>query len=82
MDFGRGHCKHFKSNLNGIFSKAELKTLNLKDTATKELLHWEESKWRQKRKATWIVQWDENTIFFHNYAKMRNNINTIWIIKD
>jgi hypothetical protein len=31
-----------------------------------------------KSRATILAKGDENTNFFHNYAKHRKNINTIW----
>jgi hypothetical protein len=63
--------------MNGIFSKQDMKNLKLKEAIKKELLDCEEEKWRHKSITTWIAQVDENTSFFHNYAKMRKNINTI-----
>jgi hypothetical protein len=40
-------------------------------------LAWDEAKWRQKSRAVWLAKDDENTKFFHNYAKMRKNSNII-----
>jgi hypothetical protein len=50
---------------------------------TKEdLLDWEESKWRQKSRAVWLVEGDNNTRYFPNFAKIRNTTNTIYSIKN
>eukprot|EP00253_Pinus_taeda_P008165 PITA_08165 len=57
------------------------KILNLEKQRSKILLEKEEE-WRQKSRATWLKAGDENTKFFHNYAKGRKNINTIWKLKD
>jgi hypothetical protein len=47
-----------------------------------DLLAVEESKWRQKGKAVWICEGDNNTKFFHKFAGYRNITNSIWEIKD
>jgi len=41
----------------------------------------EEKIWRLKRHVIWIKEGDQNTNFFHNYAKHMKNINSIWEIK-
>lgn len=45
------------------------------------LLDKEEER-RLKSKAIWLKSGDENTSFFHNYAKGRKSVNTIWSLKD
>jgi len=42
----------------------------------------EEEMWRQKSRAIWLQQGDQNTIFFHQHASHRRNKNAIWEIKD
>ena len=42
----------------------------------------EEEEWRLKSRAIWLKSGDENTSFFHNYAKGRKSANTIWSLKD
>eukprot|EP00253_Pinus_taeda_P025838 PITA_25838 len=41
-----------------------------------------EDEWRIKSRAIWLKSGDENTRFFHNYAKGRKSGNTIWSLKD
>lgn len=37
-----------------------------------------EDTWRLKSRAIWLLAGDDNTKFFHNYAKGRKVSNTIW----
>jgi hypothetical protein len=41
-----------------------------------------EEEWRIKSRAIWLKSGDENTRFFHNFAKGRKSANTIWRLKD
>eukprot|EP00253_Pinus_taeda_P029977 PITA_29977 len=41
-----------------------------------------EEEWRLKSRAIWLKSGDENTSFFHNFAKGRKSANTIWSLKD
>eukprot|EP00253_Pinus_taeda_P030772 PITA_30772 len=41
-----------------------------------------EEEWKLKSRAIVLKSGDENTSFFHNYAKGRKYANTIWILKD
>eukprot|EP01018_Ginkgo_biloba_P028285 Gb_00400 [translate_table: standard] len=62
----------------GIFQdevKSRLLTPEKKKT---KLLEWREVEWILKCRALWIEKGDENTIFFHNYAKYRKRVNSIW----
>ena len=45
------------------------------------LLEREEA-WRLKSRAIWLECGDENTKFFHAYARRRKAANTIWCLKD
>jgi hypothetical protein len=65
--------------MNGIFNEEALRSLKHMEALKKELLDWKEAKWRQNSKVIWLAQGDENTLFFHNYAKKRKNI---WSIKN
>eukprot|EP00253_Pinus_taeda_P010579 PITA_10579 len=55
--------------------------VNLEKSRAKILLDKEEE-WKLKSRAIWLKEGDENTKFFHNYAKGRKNANTIWKLKD
>eukprot|EP00253_Pinus_taeda_P019430 PITA_19430 len=57
------------------------KILHLEKLKTKILLDKEEE-WRLKSRAFWLKAGDENTSFFHNYAKGRKSANTIWGLKN
>ena len=46
------------------------------------LLLEKEETWRLKSKALRLACGDENTIFFHAYAKGRKALNTIWCLED
>eukprot|EP00253_Pinus_taeda_P011344 PITA_11344 len=47
-----------------------------------QILLAKEKEWRLKSRAIWLKAGDENTHFFHNYAKGRKSANTIWSLKD
>eukprot|EP00253_Pinus_taeda_P019083 PITA_19083 len=64
-----------------INQESKDKILQLENQRSKILLEKEEE-WRQKSRAIWLKAGDENTKFFHNYAKGRKNANTIWKLKD
>ena len=49
--------------MNGIFTEEKLRKLKQRESSKKELLDWEEAKWKQKNR-TWIAQSDENFNFF------------------
>ena len=46
------------------------------------LLLEKEETWRLKRKVTWLECGDDNTNFFHPYAKGMKDVNTIWSLTD
>eukprot|EP00253_Pinus_taeda_P008825 PITA_08825 len=47
-----------------------------------QILLAKEEEWRLKSRAIWLKAGDENTSFFHNYAKGRKSANTIWSLKN
>eukprot|EP00253_Pinus_taeda_P034819 PITA_34819 len=47
-----------------------------------KILLEKEEEWRLKSRAIWLKAGDENTKFFHNYAKGRKAANTIWRLND
>eukprot|EP00253_Pinus_taeda_P022219 PITA_22219 len=52
------------------------------EKAQNKILLAKEEEWRLKSRAIWLKAGDENTRFFHNYAKGRKSANTIWSLKD
>ena len=60
-------------------SKAELV---LKEKRRREILVAREESWRLKSRSIWLSSRDENTKFFHAYAKGRKMQNTIWELGD
>eukprot|EP00253_Pinus_taeda_P008065 PITA_08065 len=64
-----------------ISQEAKERILGLEKRRAKILLDKEEE-WRLKSRDIWLKAGDENTKFFHNYAKGRKNANTIWKLKD
>jgi hypothetical protein len=64
-------CLLFDNNVAGTFPEDELNDLKALEIKRKELLEKEEVRWRLKSKATWILEGDNNTIFFHNFINYR-----------
>ena len=46
------------------------------------LLLEREETWRLKSRATWLECGDDNTTFFHAYARGRKVANTVWSLED
>jgi hypothetical protein len=66
----------------GPLSKEQLEGIkNLENTRLK-WLKVEEQEWRQKSRAVWIKDGDNNTQFFHQFTNYRRNHNSIWEIKN
>lgn len=53
-----------------------------KEKRRKEILEEREALWCPKSRAIWLLSGDENTKFFHAYAKGRKAQNTIWEMQD
>jgi hypothetical protein len=60
-------------------SRENLKSLEVR---RRQLMADQEATWRLKSRAIWLENGDENTKFFHAYAKGRKAANTIWSLKD
>eukprot|EP00253_Pinus_taeda_P017096 PITA_17096 len=55
---------------------------NLESTEEDGYISQASKEWRLKSRAIWLKAGDENTNFFHNYAKGIKSANTIWSLKD
>eukprot|EP00253_Pinus_taeda_P004657 PITA_04657 len=67
---------------DGYSSQASKDRILSLEKAQNQILLAKEEDWRLKSKAIWLKSGDENTSFFHNYAKGRKYSNTIWSLKD
>jgi hypothetical protein len=65
-------------NGRGFCSSVEKEDLVRLELRRRELLADKEALWRLKSHAIWLTCGDENTKFFHSYAKGRKMTNTIW----
>jgi hypothetical protein len=66
----------------GFLTDSTKDSLKLLESRRKQLLADQEATWRLKSRAIWLEQGDENTKFFHAFAKGRKATNTIWDMKD
>eukprot|EP01018_Ginkgo_biloba_P018081 Gb_04379 [translate_table: standard] len=79
----------YRGTPEGNFSLEEKTCVTELESKKCKLLLDREKDWRIKSRAIWLQQGDQNTKYFHNYARFRENQNTIWeltgrggIIKD
>ena len=75
-----------KSSLSGdnpgLLSDDSKTILVLKEKRCKQILKEREELWRLKNRAIWLSSGDDNTKFFHAYAKGWKVQNTIWELQD
>ena len=67
---------------DGYVSQESKDRILLLERHRNQILLAREEEWRLKSKAIWLKVGDENTRFFHNFAKGRKSANTIWSLKD
>jgi len=67
---------------DGYASQESKEKILLLEKHRDQILLAREEEWRLKSRAIWLKAEDENTRFFHNYAKGRKNSNTIWKLKN
>lgn len=67
---------------DGYRSQESKEKILLLEKQRDQILLSKEEEWRLKSRAIWLKAGDENTKFFHNYAKGRKNANTIWKLKN
>jgi len=72
----------YDSEGGGFRSQEEKEDLMRKEERRNILLKEKEETWRLKSRAIWLKSGDENTKFYHAYAKGRKNANTIWKLED
>lgn len=56
--------------------------LVLQEKRCREILKEREDLWRLKSRAIWLSSSDDNTKFFHAYAKGRKAQNIVWQLQD
>eukprot|EP00253_Pinus_taeda_P029408 PITA_29408 len=79
----REEMKQMESmEIDGYSSQASKDRILLLEKQQNKILMEKEEEWRIKSRAIWLKAGDENTRFFHNYAKGRKSKNTIWRLKD
>eukprot|EP00253_Pinus_taeda_P021761 PITA_21761 len=67
---------------DGYSSQVSKERILSLEKSQNQILLAKEEEWRLKSRAIWLKPGDENTSFFHNYAKGRKSANTIWSLKD
>ena len=65
-----------------MLTKMEKDSLTSLEGRRNTLLLEREETWRLKSRAIWLECREDNTIFFHAYAKGRKVVNTIWSLVD
>ena len=66
----------------GLLSLASKEAVTRLEGRRNTILLEREEAWRLKSRAIWLESGDENTKFFHAYARGRKAANTIWCLKD
>ena len=66
----------------GFQSQVDKDTLVSLEKRRNSILMDKEESWRLKSRATWLACGDDNTKFFHAYARGRKATNTIWSLRD
>ena len=66
----------------GMLTQMDKDTLIRMEGRRNTLLLEKEETWILKSRATWMECGDENTNFFHAYARGRKDSNTIWSLVD
>eukprot|EP00253_Pinus_taeda_P033725 PITA_33725 len=79
----REEVKQMESmEIDGYSSQVSRDRILLLEKQQNKILLEKEEEWRIKSRAIWLKAGDENTRFFHNFAKGRKSANTIWRLKD
>jgi len=72
----------YESDGGGLISQESKEALARLESRRNTLLSDKEETWRLKSRAIWMTCGDDNTKFFHAYARGRKATNTIWSLKD
>eukprot|EP00253_Pinus_taeda_P002838 PITA_02838 len=79
----REELKNLESiEADGYSSQASKDRILHLEKLQNHILLAKEEEWRLKSRAIWLKSGNENTGFFHNFAKGRKSANTIWSLKD
>lgn len=72
----------YESDGGGLISQESKEDLTRLEGRRNTLLSEKEETWRLKSRAIWLACGDDNTKFFHAFARGRKASNTIWNLKD
>jgi hypothetical protein len=72
----------YQDTESGFSSEASRENLRSLEARRRKIMADQEATWRLKSRAIWLENGDENTKFFHAFAKGRKVANTIWSLKD